>query len=244
MTAVVPALNTPNAVINDAYINAGILEAGESPDSEQVAFAMRRLNNILNQLQTQGLRLWLQSDVSIPPVAGQNLYTLGSTGNVAMTRPTRVIYAYYRDSSDQDYPLIPLSWNDWITLSEKVPNNPALEGAINSYFVDKQVNTLNVYLWLTPDAVAATGTVHLVLQQQQTNVVQLNDSMVFPPEWFLCLGWMLASEISTGQPQAIVARCKQLADEYREKLDNWDVEDAPTQFQIDTRYQYQGNSFT
>ena len=244
MNAVVPVLNTPYNVINDAYVNAGLIEEGQTLESEQLASAMRRLNNLVNILQTDGLRLWLQSDVSIPPVAGQNLYTLGSAGNVIMTRPTRVIYAYYRDSSDQDYPLIPLSWNDWVTLSEKVPGVPALEGAINSYMIDKQVATLNLYLWLTPDSVAATGTVHLVLQQQQANVVQLTDTMQFPPEWFLGLGWLLANEICTGQPQAIMARCKQFAEEYREKLDNWDVEDAPTEFQIDTRYQYQGNSFT
>ena len=244
MSTVAPSLNTPYAVINDAYVNAGIIEEGQTLESEQLASAMRRLNNLVNILQTDGLRLWLQSDVSITPVAGQNLYTMGPGGNVAMTRPTRVIYAYYRDSTNQDYPLIPLSWNDWITLSEKVPNEPALEGAINSYLIDKQATTLNLYLWLTPDSVAATGTVHLVLQQQQSNVVQLTDTMQFPPEWFLGLGWLLANEICTGQPQAIMARCKQFAEEYREKLDNWDVEDAPTEFQVDTRYQYQGNSFT
>ena len=244
MPTVVPNLNTSYAVINDAYVNAGLIEEGQTLESEQLASGMRRLNNLVNLLQTDGLRLWLQSDVSITPVAGQNLYTMGTSGNVAMTRPTRVIYAYYRDSTDQDYPLIPLSWNDWITLSEKVPDEPALEGAINSYFVDKQAATLNLYLWLTPDSVAATGTVHLVLQQQQPNVVQLTDTVQFPPEWFLALGWLLANEICTGQPQAIMVRCKQFAEEYREKLDNWDVEDAPTEFQIDTRYQYQGNSFT
>jgi hypothetical protein len=238
-----PIALTPYAVLNDAYVNAGLLEAGETLEGDLLAFAFRRLNSLFNLLQTQGLKLWLQSDVSITPVAGQNLYSLGTAGNVAMTRPTRVVYAYYRNSSNQDYPLIPLSWNDWVTLSEKVSGQPSLEGAINSYLVDKQVNTLNVYLWLTPDSVAATGTVHLVLQQQQSNVISLTDDIQFPPEWGLGLGWMLANEICTGQPTSIMARCKQFAEQYRQMLEDWDVEDAPTEMQIDTRYQYQGNSF-
>lgn len=230
----VPALNTPYQVIYSAYRNAGLTSIGQDPDSEQIAEGMNRLNNLMNMWQTDGLRLWLQFDLSIgPPIltAGVNFYTLGPAGTVIMTRPTRIIEGYYLEqNSNSRRPLIPLSRNEWDTLSTTISR-----GAINSYFIDKQVATLNVYLWLTPDSQAALGQVHVIIQQQQPNVINLTESMVFGPEWFLGLSWGLANEMCTGQPQAIMDRCANFAGVYKEKLDAWDVEDTSTMFTPDTR---------
>jgi hypothetical protein len=136
-----------------------------------------------------------------------------------------------------------ISRNEWDTLSTKT-TVVGQRGSVNSFFVDKQVATMNVYFWLTPDAVAATGTAHILLQQQQPNVVGLNDTMIFGPEWFIALAWGLAHEVATGQPQSVIDRCAQMSDGYRRALEDWDVEDASTLFQPDPRTQYVGNRFT
>lgn len=246
-----PSLNTPYSVICDAYTNAGYLEAGQDVGSEQLAFGMRRLNNLVNLRQAEGLRLWLQADVSVgfeptsitPLVQGQNLYTFGSTGNVVMTRPTRIIEGYYRDPNYIDRPLLQISRNEWDTLSLKAANITAQEGTINQFFIDKQIATMNMYIWLAPDSVAAQGSVHVIVQQQQPNVVGLTDTMQFGPEWFLYLGWHLAWELSQGQPLAVQSKCQVHALMYKEIIDGWDVEDASTLFQPDTRQQYVGNRF-
>lgn len=251
MTA--PALNTPWRVIQDAFFNAGLIGLGDDPDSEMISIGMNRLNNLINLWQTQGLKLWLQFDLGIgagagavaPLVAGTNLYKIGPTGNVIMTRPTRVLEGYYQDTNQVNRPLLVLSRNEWDTLSVF-----SQQGAINSYFVDKSagvqpagVATTNVYFWLTPDAIAAQGTAHIIVQQQQPNFISLTDTMVFPPEWFLGLGWALASELCTGQPAIIMKRCFDMSENYRIMLENFDVEDASTVFQPDQRFQYVGNSF-
>ena len=106
---------------------------------------------------------------------------------------------------------------------------------ISQFFVDKRQLELDVYFWLIPNASAATGVVHLLLQTQVTNSISLTDTMAFPIEWTLYLRWQLASEICTGQPQAIVANCNARAKEYRDILEGWDVEDSPMQFQMDQR---------
>lgn len=233
-----PADNTPASIIKDAYFDAGLLQSGDTPDSETLVDGMRKLTDLINLWQTQGLKLWLNVDTSITLVSGTGTYTLGPSGTVVMTKPLRVIEAYYLDSTGIRRPLTVLSWDDYIRLSQVTTT-----GQINSYFVNKQATQLSVFFWLVPDATAATGTAHLLLQTQVTNFISVTETMDFPPEWRIALRWGLADEICTGQPQAIMDRCQQRAAAYRTMLEDWDVEDAPTQFQPDSRSQYFSNRF-
>lgn len=222
--------NTPSQAIRFAMLDAGLLQKGNNPSSEDFAEYMPKLNILANTWQTQGLKLWLQSDLSVPLVADQALYTLGPGGTVNMVRPMRVVQGYYLDSLGNRRPITSLSRDEYTRLS-----NVITPGAINSYFVDKQLTTLNVYFWNTPDAQAATGTAHPIIQQQIGNVTQLSDQMVFPVEWFAALWWGLADMICGGQPQAIMDRCKNNAMTYFNAINDWDVEDASTTFSPDQR---------
>ena len=226
MTA--PNDNTPISIINDAYFDAGLTQEGQRANSEQVVMGMRKLADIVNLFQTQGLKLWLLEDTSITLTAGQGTYTFGPSGTTVMPKPTRVIDAYYLDANGVRRPLTPLAWADYVRLSTITQT-----GQLNSYFVDKQQTQLSVFFWSIPDAVAATGTAHLVLQKQVTNFISLTETMNFPIEWRIALRWALADELATGQPQAIMDRCQQRAISYRTMLEDWDVEDAPTRFTPD-----------
>lgn len=236
-----PNNNIPALIIADAMFDAGLLEEGQSPNSEQLTANMRKLQDLINYLQTQGLKLWLNTDLSITLVDGTGTYKLGPIadgGTVNMTKPLRVLEAYYLDANDNRRPLVPLSWNDYIKLSQVTQT-----GAINSYFVNKQQLTLDVFFWLIPDATAATGTGHVLIQQQVTTFISLTETMNFPIEWRMALRWGLANDICTGQPQAIMDRCAAMSTFYIDALEDWDVEDAPTQFQPDARGQYQTAGF-
>lgn len=229
--------NSPERVVIYAARNAGKLAKGATLSSEDMAEYLNRLSDMINFEQTQGLKLWLQLDLSVPLVLNQALYTISPTGNIAMPKPTRVVDAYYQDQNSNRRPLIPMARADYIRLS-----NVTNAGAINSYYVDKQATSLNVFFWLAPDSNAILGAAHLIVQQQATQIVSLTDTMVFPQEWFQWLHWGLADEICTGQPQAIMDRCKERATFYRMALEDWDVEDAPTRFTVDSQmYQGSGN---
>ena len=233
MTA--PSDNTPLRIISDAYFEAGKFREGQTANSEQLVSGMRRLTDLINLEQTQGLKLWLNVDTSITLTSGTGTYDLGPTadgGTVNMTKPLRAIEAYYLDSTGNRRPLTPLSWDDYVRLSQVNQT-----GAINSYFVNKKQLVLSVFFWLIPDATAATGTAHLLLQTQVTNFISVTETMNFPIEWRMFLVWGLADILAVGQPQAIMDRCQQRAQMYRQMLEDWDVEDAPTQFTPDQRAQ-------
>lgn len=234
-----PVFNTCYEIITDAYRDCGLLGLGDNPNSEQTAEAMRRLNKYVNYLQTQGLKLFVQEDFALTLVQGQGLYTLGPTGNVAFNaKPRRCIEAYYTDNNQNRRPLILMSRNEWDTLS-----TTTTQGTVTSVFPDKQQLTLNINLWLVPDATAVTGQVHLILDEQIGNFAQVTDTMAFPPEWSLCLEWGLAYQLSTGQPEAVITQCKMNSEKYEFELTNWDVEDASTFFQPDTRGLFTGRRF-
>lgn len=234
--------NTPFRIITEGLREAGKLGQESDPTSPQLADGMNVLNDIINYEQTQGLKLWLDLDVSIAaPIlsAGTALYTLGPTGTVVLPgKPLRVLQGYYVDSSNNRRPIDPpMSREEYYRLS-----NVVNQGAVTSYYVDKQQNTLNVYLWNTPDAEAALGTVHLITQTQITNMISLTDALSFPQEWFIYLKWAFAEQKATGQPVAVINRCEQMAARYRIALEGWDVEDASTRFVPDSRsMQHRGN---
>lgn len=224
--------NTAERVVVTALRNAKLLQPGDTPTPDQYVDNFQRLNDMALLWQTTGLKLWLDEDITVPLVAGQADYIFSPTGDVVMTKPMRVVQAYYSDVNGIRRPLIPLGLADWVRLSQINQS-----GQVNSYYVDKQATFMKVWFWLQPDTQAATGTAHLVWQVQMPTLTSLTDQMVFPQEWFMALAWGLAAEICIGQPDKIVTMCSMKAAETKSILEDWDVEDAPTIFAPDTRWQ-------
>ena len=226
----VATFNQPIRIITYGMIDAGLLQEGDDPTSDQIASGINRLNDIINLWGTQGLKLWTYLDQSITLTASTGQYVLGPAGAIISVKPMRAIQGYYLDSSNVRRPIYPLSWDEWLRLSQVTQT-----GAISQYFVNKQKADLYVNFWQIPDTNAATGTAHLLLPRQITNFTGITDTMDFPQEWLMGLRWAFADDICTGQPQAIMDRCQMRAQAYRTMLEDWDVEDAPTQFQPDTQ---------
>lgn len=224
------AFNSPARMIEFAMKDAGLLQQGDSPTTDQLTEYMDRLNDLINLWQTQGLKLWLQRDLPVTLVAGQGTYTLGPGGDINMSKPMRVVQAYTVNTSGVKRPLMMISRDEYTRLS-----NVQQQGAINSVFVDKQQLQLAVTFWLVPDTNAATDVAHLITQYQVDNSVTVNDAMEFPQEWFIALRWGLADDICSGQPSAIMARCQGKANAFRQALEDWDVEDASTFYTPDSR---------
>lgn len=235
-----PESNTALGIITDAVYAAGYTQSGQTPDSQVLSDCFRRLVDLINLWQTQGLKLFLLQDIAVQLYEGQQLYVFGPSGpDVIMPKPLRALQGYVLVSQDGccddngiRRPIYPISWEEWMRLPQVCGNN----GTVTSFFVDKQPYVLNIHFWNAPDATEANNTAHLLMQTQASLPVNLEDPSGFPQEWRLALVWGLADEIAGGQPQAIMDRCERRAKQYREALEDFDVEDAPTMFAVDTRY--------
>ena len=74
-----PNANTPVSIIADAYFDAGLLQEGQSPSGEQLVTGMRKLGDMINLWQTQGLKLWLcRSGFDRQLLVDQNLLIVSS----------------------------------------------------------------------------------------------------------------------------------------------------------------------
>lgn len=229
--------NTAKYVIEKAYVDAGKVQRGGVPTPAQYIDGLERLNDIINLEQTRGLKLWLETEQSVTLVAGQQAYTLSPTGDVAMTKPLRVKQGVYVDSAGTRRPLTLISRDEWTRLA-----NRTATGQITSFFPEKLYDQIRVHVWNSPSAQAATGTLSLVLHNQATNPTIVSEATRFPQEWTLFLRWSLAEDLSTGMPEAIVARCTGKAALLREDLEGWDAEEAMTYFAPDPQM-LQGSRF-
>lgn len=217
-------MTTVLQIIEDAMVDAGLLMEGASSTTDQRTKNIRRLNDLINLWQTQGLKLWLERDVSVTLVAGTVAYTVTSGGS----RMTKLNYAYWQAATGGNKtPVELISREEWTRLS-----NNTQQGAVTQVYVEKLVTSLRVHCWLVPDATAAAGTLHVVGQVQIPNYSLVTDDLTvsFPQEWAIALRWGLADEICTGQPEVIMQRCAQKAEQFRRALDDWNVEDADTRF--------------
>lgn len=217
--------NTVYGIIKDAMYDAGFLQEGEDPNSEQLSVYMRRLCDIINLWQVDGIKLFLLEEITIPLVAGQNTYTLDNPAGVFPQKNLRVEQGrVVSPAPQQDLRVLnSISWQQWNTLQQS-------QGVITGYFVDKRIDSLVVKFWNTPDATEALNSVVLLVRKQAENPFNLESDVAFPQEWRIALRWGLADDICTGQPQAIMDRCQQRAMMYKEQLENWDVEDTETTF--------------
>lgn len=223
--------NTAYSIMCGAAWNACLVPEGEDPDSEMIARYLRRLNQLIVHIITgeggDGVRLWLWQDTPITLVAGRGQYLLGPAtfgGNVSnvLLKPANIRDQYYLYSTANGAtkrPVFRISRQEYDMLSVTTQQGP-----VTQIFCDPQQNTFNVNTWLVPDANEATGTLQLVLLNQVTTFVGINDQMNFPVEWALALEWGLSSEISHGQPQAVIGRCDAKAGYYLAKLQEWDSE--------------------
>lgn len=219
-----------SAIIQKAYQNAGKIARGATPSSAQQSDALSTLSDVIALEAAKGLKLWLETEVTVTLVSGQQLYSFYPSGTTSQVRPLRVKEASYTDTGGSVRSLTPLSREEW----NRQPNR-AGTGQVTQYFVEKLYDRLNLYCWLIPDATAATGTIKVVLANQGTLPAVITDDVHFPPEWGLFLQWRLAQELGTGMPQEVLSRCDLMAESYRAQLEAFDVEDAPTYFTVDTQ---------
>lgn len=227
-----------SAVIQKAYQNAGKISRGGTPSAAQYADALSTLSDIIAYEATKGLKLWLETEVSLTLVAGQQKYSFMPSGSVSQVRPLRVKEASYADSGGAVRDLTPISRSEWTSSTNRTQT-----GSVTQYFAEKLYDRLNLYLWFIPDATAATGTIRVVLANEGTLPVLISDDTKFPVEWALFLQWRLSAELATGMPPDVIMRCDQMTSLYRDQLENQDVEEAPTFFTLDTQGSY-GSKFS
>lgn len=229
---------TRNDIIFASLRLLGVLEEGATPNPTAIENASLVLNMMIKDWMTDGIKLWTTTEITLPLVAGQTSYSIGSenTNDLITNKPLRLIQAFLRNLSVDpfiDMPMTLISEQEYNILGSKFS-----EGAINSVYYKPYVNHGIAKVFLTPNTSTATNyELHLNVQRPIEDISGANQTFDFPSEWYQSLRWGLASELAseygltTERISAIISR----ANSYKERLSAWDTEYNSTFFQPDVR---------
>lgn len=223
-----------NTLIQDSMRLVGALEAGETPEAQEINDASRALNMMMKYLHAKnGLPLWMKREQSITLVDDQRQYTLGPTGDVVMDRPMRLLKVIRRDSSDNDIELHKLSQDEYWEQTPKTIN-----GTPNSYFYDPQLTNGVLNVWPVPGTTEATEfTLQILYLKPIDDMDSATDDFEIPQEWYEVLKYGLALRLAPEYGLPIQER-RELRRDYLiilEGTEDFDVEDSSVYFQPDRR---------
>ena len=210
----------------------GLLGEGLTPSAEDYSNCGQAINMMIKAWMTNGLQLWKVTDVTVPMVASQIVYTIGPTGNVVSDRPLRVIQAYIRNVSALDTDVSCWSRQEYITIGNKT-TSASVPTAV--YY---QPTLTNGTLYVYPPPLDATSTLHLIAHLPISDITGASSVPDFPNEWFQCLKWGLAAEVGLeyGTPPRVMDRVDTKAEMYYKAMENWgSAEEAATYFTVSDR---------
>lgn len=213
-------------IITYALRKLGSLELGVIPDANTIDAAQQALNLMIKSWIVKGIKLWTQTELVLPLVAGQTTYTIGPIGPDLVTdKPQRIIQAFLRNvvvSTAQDIPLHLIANRDYNILGSKFST-----GTPNSVYMNVTRDNAQVSFYLTPDSTTQTTyQAHIVSQRLLQDVNQSTDSLDFPQEWLYAIGWNLAAEmaIDRGLDLEKIQYIERKAEKYLAEVEAWDEE--------------------
>ena len=191
-----------------ALKDANALGEGEAASAEMIADAFSTLQQMLAMWQIDNLLVYAQVSSSFVPT-GATSYTVGALGTVAITRPEKIDYAFYRyGTTDTPINILP-SYEEYQGIASKTQ---AGEPSHLFYLPSYSLGTL--YLYPQP----STGTVHLVRQERLPSLSTQADTITLPPECVLPLRLSLAELYSTVFQTPLPPGIPVLADRARASL--------------------------
>ena len=165
---------TAQEIIEASFQELGILVSGGFLSTDDLTWALGKLNRMLNSFSADGLNLHYRVEESFPLVSGTPSYTIGSGATFDTIRPITIEQAWIRDS-DYDYPMGVRPAAEYWDLSEKTTENRPLK-----LYYDPTYPNGTIYLYFTPDS---AYTMHIVSQKPLITYASANTEVVLPGEY-------------------------------------------------------------
>lgn len=180
---------TAQTVIDRALRLLGAIASGESPTTAESNDALVALNHMIESWQTQKLSVYTFVDTAFTTSVGDNSYTVGPTGNFALTpRPSKLENIFLR-KSNIDYPIQLVAQDRWFAIPDKTTTSDVPTFA----YYEPSMTTGTLLLWPVP---SAAGSLHIVTWVAVTTLAALATSLAFPQGYERALAYNLAVDLS------------------------------------------------
>ena len=177
-------------IVTAALRLIGVLRPNQVASSDSIETGQEALNLLIQSWVADGLQLWVLKAQLHPLTADTQSYTVGLSGNIAISRPDKIDTIIYRDAAGTyDRPLERLTRNEYYSLSSK-----QTKGVPVSFFYDSQLTNGVLYLW--PYPLTVTTEKILIIYQKPFDYMDLAaDTFEFPDWYFNAIKWGLAYQL-------------------------------------------------
>ena len=212
---------TAKKIIEASLTELGILVAGDSPGTADLAWCLGKLNRFLNTLSADGLNLHYRVEESFNLVAGTPDYTIGSGATWDTARPNVIEQAFIRDSNNHDHPVEVRPIFEYWLITEKTSQSRPKE-LFYAYAVPYGI----IYLYYTPNS---SESLYIVSQKLLTTYANANIEVVLPVEYEDTLVLNLAIRIA---PRYGIATSRELNLAAKEAYNNLKARNLASQMRI------------
>ncbi len=182
-------MTTANTIIAAALAKLGVIGATDTVTGDDAMHCLGVLNTMVDQWALQNLVAYTNTDASATLGAGIGSLTIGPSMQLNVARPVRIEVGSYATSGGKDWPLSPLSEQQWNDIFDK-----AVTAHVPYYYwYDAGASTGTVYYWPKPQA---SVVVHHPVQQQLAQFATLTTDYALPQGYTHALAYNLALELA------------------------------------------------
>lgn len=191
-------MSTGTTLITRSMRMIGAVASGEAPTAAELADGLIALNGLLESWRNQKLLVYAMVESTLSMVASDASYTVGTSGNLNITRPVKFEDAFMR-VSNIDSPVRLIEQDEWDAIPDKATTSSLVELAFYNPTMDTSQGTLQVYPVPT-----TTNVLHLVHWVVLASLSVIGDTVLLPPGYDRMVASNLAIEISPEFPGCVV----------------------------------------
>lgn len=203
---------TALSMINRSMRLARVIGRGETLDADEAADGLIALNSMLDSWATERLFVYAIRDETFSWAASAASRTVGSAGDFATDRPTKVDGSSYFTTNGIDYPISLIGSDTYSALQVKTTTN----SFPRFLYVDYTSSALvTIYAYEVP---SATLTFHLRTWKLLQSFSALTDALALPPGYQRAIEFSLAEEFGSEFGAEIPANVIRIAAKARSNI--------------------------
>lgn len=167
---------TAQEIVTRAMRAIQALGSGETPSAAEATDGLTAFNAMLDSWSNNGLAAYVVQEQSFPIVVGQSAYTIGSGGNINVTRPLEILQAYIQDTGGNNYLMTILPRDKWNQIGNRGSDITSQIPTVLFYDTAYPQATINIF----PTPLIAY-TCYFDSRLQQVTFSTLTQTLSMPP---------------------------------------------------------------
>jgi hypothetical protein len=198
-------------LVNGALFDIGRLQPGDSPTTAENTLYLQILNDMIDQFTNELGPIYAETLDILTWTGGQATRTIGTGGDFNISRPQRILSAWYRFQSVNDYALKVITHQEYEQIVIK-----SLSVDFPQYLAyNPTFPTGTLYIWPIPQA---NATIRLNSWKPLSSVAALSDTVSLPPGYNELIKYNFEIRVGPGNGGLVDPMIVELANQAKFKV--------------------------